>query len=88
VEVLNWGGLAAIKAALLERRYHVLHISCHAQPGALVLEDAAGRADLVTAQRLAAETLPADRGVPLVVLAGCSTALAPHPRADGPLRRW
>jgi tetratricopeptide (TPR) repeat protein len=81
VEVLNWGSLAAIKAALLERRYHILHISCHAQPGELVLEDAAGKADPVTAERFAAEALPADRGVPLVVLAGCSTALAPRREA-------
>jgi tetratricopeptide (TPR) repeat protein len=74
VEVLNWGSLAAIRAALLARRYHVLHISCHAQPGELLLEDAAGNTDLVSADRLAG-ALPADRGVPLVVLAGCSTAL-------------
>lgn len=80
VEILNWGSLAAIKTALRQRRYHVLHISCHAQPGELVLEDAAGKADLVTASRFAAEALPADRGVPLVVLAGCSTALAPRPK--------
>jgi tetratricopeptide (TPR) repeat protein len=78
VEVLNWGSLAAIKAALLERRYHVLHISCHARPGQLILEDAAGEADFVTAERFAAKALPANRGAPLVVLAGCSTALAPH----------
>ena len=83
VEVLNWGSLAAIRAALLARRYHVLHISCHARPGELVLEDAAGNADRVSAQRIA-EALPADRGVPLVVLAGCSTALAPVPQTPGP----
>jgi hypothetical protein len=76
VEVLNWGSLAAIRAALLERRYHVLHISCHARPGELVLKDAAGNGDFITAERFASEALPAGRGVPLVVLAGCSTALA------------
>jgi tetratricopeptide (TPR) repeat protein len=84
VEVLNWGSLAAIRAALLARRYHVLHLSCHARPGMLVLEDAAGRADRVGAGRFAAEGLPADRGVPLVVLAGCSTAIAPAPGNAGP----
>jgi tetratricopeptide (TPR) repeat protein len=83
VEVLNWGSLAAIRAALLARRYHVLHISCHARPGALVLEDAAGNADRVSAEKLAG-ALPADRGVPLVVLAGCSTALAPAPQTPAP----
>jgi tetratricopeptide (TPR) repeat protein len=84
VEILNWGSLATIKAALLERRYHILHISCHARPGELVLENAAGKADFVPAERFAAEALPADRGVPLVVLAGCSTALAPHPQNTVP----
>jgi len=87
VEILNWGSLAAIKTALLERRYHVLHISCHAQPGELVMEDAAGEADMVTAERFATKALPADRGVPLVVLAGCSTALAPRHEKAAPETR-
>ena len=43
MQVLNWGSLAAIRAALLAQRYHVLHLSCHARPGELLLEDA-GRA--------------------------------------------
>jgi tetratricopeptide (TPR) repeat protein len=76
VHVLNWGSLAAIRAALLAQRFHVLHLSCHARPGELTLEDAVGREDMVGAARFAAEALVADRGVPLVVLAGCSTALA------------
>jgi TIR domain/CHAT domain/AAA ATPase domain len=84
VEVLNWGSLGAIRVALLERRFHVLHLSCHARPGELLLEDAAGRADWVSARRFAAEGMPADRGVPLVVLAGCSTAIAPDPANAGP----
>ena len=84
VEVLNWGSLAAIRSALLARRFHVLHLSCHARPGELLLEDAAGRPDRVGAGRFAAEGLPADRGVPLVVLAGCSTAIAPDPGNAAP----
>src|SRR6202035_3510981 len=84
VEVLNWGSLAAIRAALLARRYHVLHLSCHAAPGVLVLEDTAGNADQVTAARFAAEALPAGRGVPLMVLAGCFTGLAPAPGPAAP----
>src|SRR5262249_37331751 len=81
VTVLDWGSLVAIRDALLAQRFHVLHLSCHARPGELVLEDAAGRPDRVSARRFAAEALPADRGVPLVVLAGCSTALA-APRTE------
>jgi len=76
VQVLNWGSLAAIRAALLAQRFHVLHVSCHAVPGALLLEDETGQADRVGAARFVAEGLPPDRGVPVVVLAGCSTALA------------
>ncbi len=83
VQVLNWGSLAAIRRALLGQRFHVLHLSCHARPGELLLEDAAGRADAVDAARFAAEALPADRGVPLIVLAGCSTALAAPGQGNG-----
>ena len=81
VRVLNWGTPTAIREALAEERFHILHLSCHARPGALVLESDTGDADIVTAQRLVREVLVPDQGVPLVVLAGCSTALAdrtPH----------
>ncbi|MGV9703034.1 tetratricopeptide repeat protein [Streptomyces sp. NPDC003483] len=73
VRVLNWGSLAEIRAALEQERFHILHLSCHAAPGVLVLEDEQGYADEVDAQRFMG-ALPAGRGVPLVVLAGCSTA--------------
>ncbi|MGW2938083.1 tetratricopeptide repeat protein [Streptomyces sp. NPDC001156] len=78
VRVLNWGSLAEIRAALEQERFHILHLSCHAAPGVLLLEDGQGHADEVDAQRFM-EALPADRGVPLVVLAGCSTAQTPLP---------
>ncbi|MHB9860959.1 tetratricopeptide repeat protein [Streptomyces sp. YIM S03343] len=77
VRVLNWGSLAEIRAALEEERFHILHLSCHAGPGVLLLEDERGQADEVDAQRFMDEALPVDRGVPLVVLAGCSTARTP-----------
>lgn len=75
VRILNRGTVAEMRAALQAQRFHVLHVSCHARPGVLLLEDDEGRPDLVTAERIAGEVLVADRGVPLVVLAGCSTAL-------------
>uniref|UniRef100_A0AAU3HVD2 Tetratricopeptide repeat protein n=1 Tax=Streptomyces sp. NBC_01393 TaxID=2903851 RepID=A0AAU3HVD2_9ACTN len=79
VRVLSWGSLAEIRAALEQERFHILHLSCHAAPGVLILEDEQGHTDEVNAQRFMG-ALPADRGVPLVVLAGCSTArtCAPH----------
>jgi tetratricopeptide (TPR) repeat protein len=75
VRILNRGTVAETRAALKAERFHVLHLSCHARPGALVLENEQGRPDPVNARRFAEEILVADRGVPLVVLSGCSTAL-------------
>ena len=90
VRVLNEGSLAAINAALSEdpEGFHVLHLSCHARPGELLLETADGDADLVDAERLLAEGVPAGADLPMVVLSGCSTGLAArqerlHPDAAG-----
>ncbi|HKV07651.1 MAG TPA: tetratricopeptide repeat protein [Thermoanaerobaculia bacterium] len=76
VRVIDRGTVKAIRDALQIERYHVLHVTCHAGPGVLVLEKEDGSADRVTAQRFCDEALPPGRGVPLVVLAGCATALA------------
>jgi len=75
VRVLEWGSVPAIRDALREERFHILHVSCRASPSALMMETADGHADPVTALRLADEILVPDQGVPLVVLAGSSTAL-------------
>jgi tetratricopeptide (TPR) repeat protein len=75
VRILNWGSVGAIREALAEERFHVLHVSCHAEPGRLVLEKPDGDADLVAAVTFARRVLVPGRTVPLVVLAGCSTAL-------------
>ena len=78
VRVLNEGSLAAIYAALSQdpEGFHVLHLSCHARPGELLLETADGQPDLVTARRLLDEGVPAGADLPMVVLSGCSTGLA------------
>ena len=73
VHILETGSVAAIHRALAERRYHVLHVSCHAGPGVLILEDADGNEDKVSAERFWREAIPANAAPPLVVLAGCST---------------
>ncbi|WP_225438337.1 CHAT domain-containing protein, partial [Candidatus Frankia nodulisporulans] len=87
VRILNWGSREAIHAALKQERFHILHISCHARPGELILETATGEADPVDASTFATKILIRDRGIPLVVLAGCSTALAargtPSPAGEG-----
>ena len=78
VHVLSDGSLAAIRSALTAEAegFHVLHLSCHAQPGELILETADGERDPVSAQRLLTEGLPAGVDLPMVVLSGCSTGLA------------
>ena len=78
VRVLNEGSLEAINAALREdpEGFHVLHLSCHARPGELLLETAGGQPDPVSAGRLLEEGVPAGAGLPMVVLSGCSTGLA------------
>ena len=78
VRVLNEGSLAAIHAALAEdpEGFHVLHLSCHARPGELILETADGQPDPVSAARLLEEGVPAGADLPMVVLSGCSTGLA------------
>ncbi len=84
VQVLNWGSAAAIREALTRERFHVVHLSCHAQPGTLLLETDTGHADPIDAQRFVRDVLVSDQGVPLVVLAGCSTALTHRmPAQDG-----
>ena len=73
VRILETGSVKAIRAALEQERWHVLYISCHARPGELILENEEGNEDAVSAERLWCEALPAQRGVPLIVLAGRST---------------
>jgi tetratricopeptide (TPR) repeat protein len=78
VRVLTEGSLGAIRAALESdpQGFHVLHVSCHARPGELILEDTAGGEDAVSARRLMEEAIPAGTDLPMVMLAGCSTGLA------------
>jgi len=64
VRILKQGSLENIREALEQTRYHLLYISCHARPGALILEDAEGREDAVSAQRLWEEACPPALGCP------------------------
>ena len=77
VRVLNEGSLAAIHNALSEdsEGFHVLHLSCHARPGELILETPDGNPDPVTRARLLEEGVPAGADLPMIVLSGCSTGL-------------
>ena len=64
LRILETGSVKAIRAALEQERWHVLYISCHAQPGELILEDEEGDEDAVSAERLWREALPAQRAIP------------------------
>ena len=78
VRMLAEGSLEAIADALDgdPEGFHVLHLSCHARPGELILETPRGAADPVTARRLLEEGMPAGADLPMIVLSGCSTGLA------------
>lgn len=71
----EWGSLAAIEARLRTGTFHVLHVTAHAAPGLLVLEDDEGYPDYVSTARFAASLLSSGHVPPLVVLSACSTGL-------------
>lgn len=82
VRILERGTVQAIYETLQRERFHVLHISCHALAGRLILEDEQGGEDIVDAERLWSAALPAGRGTPVLVLAGCATAVAGDGQGD------
>ena len=85
VRILNWGTVGAVRAALAARPAHILHISCHAEPGHLCLETGAGEEDLVDARRMISEMIPAGSMIPpLIVLARCSTSRDVRSGTGGP----
>jgi hypothetical protein len=86
VRVLTEGSLKATSDALTKEPegFHVLHLSCHARPGELILETPDDAEDTVSAARLLNEGLRAGASVPMVVLSGCSTGLgARREHSDG-----
>ncbi|MGW4907119.1 tetratricopeptide repeat protein [Streptomyces sp. NPDC004270] len=86
LRLLSSGSLDALTAALTEASADIVHIVCHARPGHLRLETADGAPAPVTAEDLyGALSVAGSAGpLPLLVLAGCSTASARRlPRQDG-----
>ncbi|GAA4250248.1 CHAT domain-containing protein [Dactylosporangium darangshiense] len=74
VEVVPFATTQAIRAALdMPGGAHVLHISAHGSPGALVLEDEDGAAREVSAEELMAEAIPPGKMPPVLALAACYT---------------
>ncbi|WP_327004840.1 tetratricopeptide repeat protein [Dactylosporangium sp. NBC_01737] len=74
IDVVPFATTSAIRAALdVPGGVHVLHISAHGRPGALILEDEAGAAREVTAEQLLTEAIPPGRMPPVLALAACYT---------------
>ena len=76
VRILEVASLAAIRQALAEDAYHVLHLSAHGSPEAVELEDEDGGPVLVRPQALMQALRHAGRPVPLIVLSSCSGGAA------------
>ena len=72
VRILEVASLPAIRQALAQDAYHVLHLSAHGSPEAVELEDEDGNPVSVTAGELMDALRHAGRAVPLIVLSSCS----------------
>ena len=72
VRILEVASLAAIRQALAEDAYHVLHLSAHGSPEVVELEDEDGTPVTVSLAALVEALRLAGRVVPLIVLASCS----------------
>src|SRR5207249_4800176 len=71
VRILEVGHPEVIGTAMASDAYHVLHLSCHGEPGALELEDEDGRAVRTTAHQLLEPIRRMGRPLPLVLLNSC-----------------
>jgi CHAT domain len=76
VRILEVASLPAIRQALAEDAYHVLHLSAHGSPELVELEDEDGGPVAVTPGTLMGVLRHAGRAVPLVVLSSCSGGAA------------
>ena len=76
VRILEVASLAAIRAALTQDAYHVLHLSAHGSPDTVELEDEDGAPQRVTAESLMRALQHAGRPVPLIMLSSCSGGAA------------
>jgi tetratricopeptide (TPR) repeat protein len=74
VHILDQSTLEDICDAFQHNRYHILHISCHGQPGSLNLEKEDGTVDTVTAADLVSR-FPVGRQPVLTVLSACHTGM-------------
>ena len=76
MQILEVASLAAIRQALAQDAYHVLHLSAHGSPEAVELEDEDGNPVPVSLAALVEALRLAGRVVPLIVLSSCSGGAA------------
>ena len=76
VRILEVASLDAIRLALAQDAYHVLHLSAHGSPEAVELEDEDGNPVSVGLGALVEALRLAGRVVPLIVLSSCSGGAA------------
>jgi CHAT domain/AAA ATPase domain len=76
VRILEVASLPAIRQALADNDYHVLHLSAHGSPASIELEDEDGAPAEVTTQALMQALRHAGRAVPLIMLSSCSGGAA------------
>ncbi|MEU1899149.1 CHAT domain-containing protein [Nocardiopsis dassonvillei] len=82
LSLLGSATVSGFREMLAERPADIVHIACHAVPGALLLEDETGESVNVTAAELAS-VFASTRVPELLFLAGCSTAeRSPLPAAS------
>ncbi|MGI5451647.1 CHAT domain-containing protein [Streptomyces sp. CA-249302] len=79
--------LAVIGRIVRRQRYDILHLSCHARAGRLLLENGTGRADSVSADRLISAFSPSRVPSP-AVLAGCSSGAGPEGGGNPGSEEW
>ncbi|NVI88188.1 tetratricopeptide repeat protein [Actinomadura sp. BRA 177] len=89
LRLVPFGTPEAIGAALRDSPCQILHLTCHARPGALLLEDADGQGRPIDAATLVDRVLTGEDGVlraPFIVLMGCSTGVGRREGETGGLQ--
>ncbi len=76
VRILEVGNADQIREALLERGYHVIHISGHGSAGVITMENEDGEPVPMTPRDLVGAISASGRRAPLIFLAACHTGVA------------
>ena len=76
VRVLEVASISAIRQALAQDTYHVLHLSAHGSPQVIELEDEDGNPVTVSLKALMQALRHSGQPVPLIVLSSCSGGAA------------